>query len=148
LPTPTLHIILVDDDVDDLSLFEEAIDDLKISTELKLFAGGQELLDYINLPDTPVPDLIFLDLKMPKIDGLDCLKEIRGRQEWEKCTVAIYSNFTEEHLIEDTFTQGANIYIEKPDSLSRLRKVLGKVLQLNWQYHTSNLNRSNFLFRI
>lgn len=147
MPTQALHIILVDDDVDDLALFKEAIDALKIRNELMRFDGGEKLINYLNRPGTAIPDLIFLDLKMPKVNGMDCLKEIRSRPAWENCSVAIYSTFSEERLIEETFTQGANIFIEKPDDFEELRKVLGKVLQINWQYHTSNLNRKNFLFR-
>lgn len=148
MPIPILHIILVDDDVDDLSLFREAIDSLDIRTELTLFASGGKMMDYLDLPGKPIPDLVFLDMKMPLINGMDCLKEIRKRPEWEHTSVAIYSSFSEEKAIEDTFMEGANIYIEKPGSLKELGRVLEKVLKIKWQYHTSNLDRSNFLFRI
>ncbi|MGB7394860.1 MAG: response regulator [Pricia sp.] len=148
MPTKALHIILVDDDADDLLLFKEVIDELKMRTELTLLNGGQALIDYLEVPENSVPDLIFVDLKMPRIDGMECLKEIRKRPAWANCSVAIYSNFSSETLIEKTFTEGANIYIEKPEDFIHLKNALQKVLQINWQYHTSNLNRSNFLFRI
>ncbi|MDT7827571.1 response regulator [Pricia sp. S334] len=141
-----LHILLVDDDPDDLLLFKEAIASFEIRSELLLFACGEAFIAHLNATDT-IPDLIFLDMKMPKIDGLECLRQIRKTPEWQDAIVAIYSNFTAEDLIENTFSEGANIYIEKPEDLQKLKKVLKKVLQVNWQYHTSNLNRSNFLLR-
>jgi len=146
--TTLLNIVLVDDDEDDRMLFAEAIEEISIRTKLSLFNHGQELMDYLVLPNVVLPSLIFLDLNMPIKNGMECLKEIRSNSKLKDLCVAIYSTSSSENDIEETFLNGANIYVKKPDNFAKLREVVEKVLQLNWQYHTSNLNKDTFLFRI
>ncbi|MFD2550540.1 response regulator [Bizionia sediminis] len=143
-----LNIALADDDEDDRMLFSEAIEDLDMRTKLSVFNHGQELMDYLNLPNIVLPNLIFLDLNMPIKNGKQCLVEIRKNPRLKDVCVAIYSTSSSEKDIEDTFLNGANIYIKKPNNYSKLLEVIEKVLQLNWQYHTSNLNKETFLFRL
>jgi CheY-like chemotaxis protein len=143
-----LKIVLADDDEDDRMLFKEAIDEISIKTKLTMFNNGQELMDYLNLPNVALPDLVFLDLNMPIKSGMQCLKEIRCNPGLKDVTVAIYSTSSSESDIEDTFVNGANIYLNKPNNFNKLQESIQKVLQINWQYHTSNLNRDNFLFRL
>ncbi|MDO6760385.1 response regulator [Tamlana sp. 2_MG-2023] len=143
-----LNIVLADDDDDDRMLFSEAIDEIAIQTKLMLFNHGQELMDYLTSAEIVLPNLIFLDLNMPIKNGLQCLKEIRSNPLLKDLCVAIYSTSSSEVDIEETFLNGANIYVNKPNNYSKLRESVEKVLQLNWQYHTSNLNKDTFLFRI
>lgn len=148
MPLHTLNIALADDDQDDRTLFKEAIEEIKIKTKLSLFKDGQELMDYLTLPNVILPEIVFLDLNMPIKNGMQCLSEIRSHAKLKDLLVAIYSTSSSEEDIEETFVNGANIYINKPNSFGALKKAIDKVLQLNWQYHTSALNRDNFLLRI
>lgn len=143
-----MNIALADDDADDRLLFEEAIEEIEIKTNLSLFRNGKELMDYLLSPDAVIPEIIFLDLNMPVKDGMQCLAEIRKNLTLKEVCVAIYSTSSSEQDIEETFVKGANIYINKPNTFGKLKKVLEKALQLNWQYHTSALNRDNFLLRL
>ena len=143
-----MNIALADDDDDDRMIFGEAIEELAIKTKLSLFRDGQELMDYLNSPKVVLPNLVFLDLNMPIKNGMQCLREIRQNPTLKNLVIAIYSTSSSEKDIEETFVKGANIYINKPSNFTTLRNVIEKVLQLNWQYHTSNLNRNTFLFRI
>lgn len=144
----TLNIALADDDEDDRLLFKDAIDELKIKTKLSLFINGKELMDYLTLPNVILPEIIFLDLNMPVKNGMQCLKEIRENAHLDTISVAIYSTSSSEKDIEETFINGANVYINKPNKFCDLKDAIERVLQLNWQYHTSTLNRDNFLLRI
>lgn len=143
-----LNIVLADDDEDDRMFFKEVIDEVAMQTKLSLFKNGQELMDYLMLPNIVLPSLIFLDLNMPIKNGLQSLTEIRAQQRFKDIVVAIYSTSSSEQDIEDTFVRGANIYINKPNNFSKLTEVIEKVLNLNWQYFTNNLNKENFLYRI
>lgn len=143
-----LNIALADDDEDDRLIFSEVIEELDMKTKLSLFKDGQELMDYLCLPNVLLPSLIFLDLNMPVKNGMQCLREIRQNSSLKDLAIAIYSTSSSEKDIEETFVNGANIYINKPTNFNNLRDVIEKVLQLNWQYQTSNLNRDTFLFRI
>lgn len=143
-----LNVFLTDDDEDDRLFFEEAINGIDIDTKLTLFNNGQDLMNYLNSTDTTLPDLLFLDLNMPIKNGMECLNEIKSTEKLKNIIVAIYSTSSSERDIEQTFVNGANIYINKPSSFKALKKAINKVLQINWQYHTSQFNRSTFLLRI
>ncbi len=143
-----LRVFLTDDDEDDRLFFQESIESIDIETELILFKNGDELMSYLNAEDAKLPHLIFLDLNMPVKNGLECLKEIKASDKLKDLLIAIYSTSSSEKDIETTFVNGANIYINKPDNFNELKSSIEKVLKINWQYHTSNLNRETFLFRI
>ncbi|MDN3667379.1 response regulator [Algibacter miyuki] len=148
MPLSIMNIVLADDDEDDRLLFDEAITEIDVKTKLSLFNDGKALMDYLLLPETVLPEIVFLDLNMPIKNGMQCLNEIRKHDKLKELCVAIYSTSSSEQDIENTFVNGANVYINKPNSFSALKKAIDKVLKINWQYHTSALNRDNFLLRL
>jgi len=101
-----IKIVLADDDEDDRMLFKEAIDEINIQTKLSLFNNGQELMDYLLLPNVVLPNLIFLDLNMPIKNGQQCLIEIRNNPKLKDLCIAIYSTSSSENDIEETFLNG------------------------------------------
>lgn len=143
-----LHILLADDDEDDRIFFKDAIDEVKVKTVVKMVNDGVQLMDYLNSPGVQLPNLIFLDLNMPKKGGMECLKEIRYDSKLKDLSIAIYSTSASDEDIEETFVKGANIYIKKPNDFGELKRVLAEVISINWQYHTSGLNKENFLLSI
>jgi DNA-binding response OmpR family regulator len=143
-----LQIFLADDDEDDRIFFSEAIEDIKMKNKLKLFNDGKDLMDYLSEPDSILPNILFLDLNMPYKNGLDCLKEIRANDRFKDVSIAIYSTSSSDEDIENTFIEGANIYIKKPNDFSELKKVIKGVFQMNWQFHLSGLNKETFFFSI
>ncbi|WP_370390731.1 response regulator [uncultured Winogradskyella sp.] len=143
-----MKVVLADDDADDRLLFQEAIEEVKINTHLTLFKDGESLIKYLLDRDTTLPEIVFLDLKMPKKDGFQCLETIRSHSKLKDLVVAIYSTSSSEEDIEQTFIKGANIYINKPNRFKDLKQLIAKVMKINWQYHTSALNKDNFLLRI
>ena len=143
-----LHIMLADDDEDDRLFFRDAIEEVKVKTKTTIVNDGVQLMEYLMQPDVILPNLIFLDLNMPRKGGMECLKEIRANQELKDITIAIYSTSASEKDIEETFVKGANVYIKKPNDFGELKLVLSEVISINWQYHTSGLNRENFFLSI
>ena len=143
-----IHIILADDDKDDRMFFTDAFDELKINTKVQTFINGAELMNYLNEDTCILPNVLFLDLNMPKKNGIECLLEIKENERFKDIAIAIYSTSSSEEHIEETFVNGANIYIKKPNDFATLKKVLSDVVTLNWQYHTSGLNKDNFLLRM
>ena len=144
----SLHILLADDDKDDRLFFKYAIEELKIKTRVTTVNDGVQLMEYLNQPDVELPHVVFLDLNMPRKGGIQCLKEIRSDKKFKDLSIAIYSTSGSEKDIEESFIQGANIYITKPNDFKSLKKILAEVININWQYHTSGLNRENFLLSI
>lgn len=143
-----MHILLADDDEDDRLFFTDAIEELKVRTAVSTVNDGVQLMQRLNNPDIKLPNLIFLDLNMPIKGGMECLKEIRSDNNLKNISVAIYSTSASEEDIEETFVKGANIYIKKPNDFVELKKILKEVISINWQYHTSGLNRENFLLSL
>ncbi|MFN3754933.1 response regulator [Flavobacterium sp.] len=143
-----IHIILADDDEDDRLFFTDAFDELKISTKVNTFNDGVELMNYLNQPEAILPNVLFLDLNMPRKNGIECLDEIKQNDRFNDIAIAIFSTSSSEEHIEETFVRGANIYIKKPSDFATLKKVLSDVVTINWQYHTSGLNKDNFLLRL
>ncbi len=146
-PTP-LHIMLADDDEDDRLFFKEAFEEVKIKYAITTFNDGEQLMAYLNVPDNPLPDIIFLDLNMPRKSGMECLKEIRENDRLKRISVAIYSTSSSEQDIEDTFVAGANVYIRKPNDFNMLKKVLSDVVHINWQYIVDGLNKDSFILSL
>ncbi|WP_292947446.1 response regulator [Olleya sp. UBA1516] len=142
-----INITLADDDEDDRLFFTDAFDEIKITTRVKIFNDGVYLMDYLNSDDATLPNVLFLDLNMPRKSGLECLKEIKQNTKFKDIAIAIYSTSASEEDIENTFIQGANIYIKKPSDFKTLKKVLSEVVTINWQYHTNSMNKDNFLLR-
>jgi CheY-like chemotaxis protein len=143
-----IHVLLADDDDDDRLFFREAFEELKLKTQLKTAIDGVELLDYLAQPDAVLPHVLFLDLNMPRKGGMDCLKELKSDNRYKDIAIAIYSTSASEEDIEEAFVKGANVYIKKPSDFEELKKVLAKVITINWQYHTSGLNRDAFMLSL
>jgi CheY-like chemotaxis protein len=148
MTTEYITIYLADDDEDDRLFFTEAFDQLKINTKVSTFNDGVDLMNHLNKPDSILPNILFLDLNMPLKNGFECLLEIKKNKKFNDIAIAIYSTASTEEHIEETFINGANIYIKKPNNFETLKKILSDVVIINWQYHTSNLNKDNFLIRI
>jgi len=140
-----ISIVLADDDEDDRLFFKEAIEQLNLNSDLNLVENGNQLMKYLEDLNSPLPDLVFLDLNMPRKGGLECLREIRSSKKLKGLTVAIYSTSSSEEDIEECFVRGANIYINKPNNFESIKSVLLKVISTNYQYNTSSLNKDNFV---
>ncbi|WP_405384196.1 response regulator [Maribacter sp. LLG6340-A2] len=141
-----LHIALVDDDEDDRSFFEEAIEEINIATQLFLFENGREILKYLNMDHALMPKLIFLDLNMPVINGIQCLREIRSNDHLNDVKVAIYSTSSSTTDIESAFAEGANLYVTKPDSFKKLTKIIYNILHIDWAKSNKGLTKDNFIY--
>jgi CheY-like chemotaxis protein len=148
MQTDALHVLLADDDEDDRLFFKRAIEEVRVKTVLETVNDGQQLMDYLLKNGASLPDVIFLDLNMPRKGGIECLEEIRSIKQLKDISIVIYSTSGSDEDIETTFLKGANVYIKKPNDFQKLKKAIAEVLSINWQYHTSRLNRESFLLVI
>jgi CheY-like chemotaxis protein len=142
------HILLADDDADDRHLFVKAFSELKIKTIVHTVNDGVQLMEYLTKKNAVLPHIIFLDLNMPLKNGLECLKEIKTDKKLKDISIAIYSTSASEKNIEETFHNGANIYIHKPDNYISLKQILGRAVMTSWHYQEAPFDKANFLLRI
>jgi len=141
-------VLLADDDENDRLFFIDAFDEIKIKTVVNTVNDGVDLIKYLLSPDVVLPHVLFLDLNMPRKGGMECLAEIKSDVRFNNIAIAIYSTSASDEDIEETFVNGANVYIKKPSDFEELKKILTKVITINWQYHTSGLNREVFLLNL
>ncbi|MBE9464676.1 response regulator [Dyadobacter subterraneus] len=141
------YIFLVDDDEDDCLLFEDALREVCDTTELRTANDGVELMDILENKIPPTPDVIFLDLNMPKKNGLECLSEIRSEGKYKDIPVVIFSTSGEEETINKVYDQGANYYIRKPGSYPKLKMAIQHILSIDWRQHPFKTFKENFYFQ-
>lgn len=118
-----LSFLLVDDDPDDTFLFEEVLHDVAPSVQLYTAANGQEALDKLK-NGTPLPDLIFLDLNMPRMGGIECLATLKADPALQNVPVIIYTTSSQSKDIEETIQKGAVCFITKPSNMRELSEIL------------------------
>ena len=143
-----MKILLVDDDEDDREFFADALVGVNMNTQLQQLDNGKSCLDYLMEQIENLPNLIFLDLNMPIMNGFECLAEIRKIPKFKELPIAIYSTSSSDKDIEQTFLSGANVYIKKPSSFEDLKKSLAQVIKMNWAYNMDDFKKENFLLRI
>jgi len=119
--TRTNLILLVEDNPDDEELTIEALKDNRVLNELAIVRNGAEALDYLfctgrylSRDKAALPELILLDLKLPKVDGLEVLKQIRATKATELIPVVILTSSKEEEDLIQGYKLGANSYVRKP----------------------------------
>ncbi len=121
------NILLLDDDSDDCALFSDAIKEVDSKFKLTITNDSDKLLESLS-PSSNFPELLFLDLNMPKKNGLECLSEIRQNPELKNLPVIIISTSDNQDVVNKSFEVGANYYISKPSSYSKLKQTLAHVL--------------------
>jgi CheY-like chemotaxis protein len=123
-----LNIVVADDDEDYRFLFEESLHETGISASVSFADNGKEAIDLLNTMDRP-PDMLFLDINMPKMDGLTALERIRTNVLFAKLPIIILSCTEEPDKVEDAYKKGATLFVRKPasylDYISLLRSLLG-----------------------
>ncbi|HYG04687.1 MAG TPA: response regulator [Chryseosolibacter sp.] len=122
------RVLLVDDDADDRELFEEAVKLVNPSLLIDTARDGEELMQYIK---NTIPDVIFLDLNMPKKNGKECLVEIRSDSKFSNIPVIIYTTSLNQVDIAETKRNGASYFFRKPNSFDELKDVLHQILVRN-----------------
>ena len=121
-------ILLVDDDHDDQLLFQEALSEADNSILFQSACNGVDALEKLNFAENDMPDLIFMDVNMPKMNGIDCLIEIKKSEKLKMLPVMMYSTSSFSQYQKECFDHGAIDYIVKPDDYGRLCDTLKNII--------------------
>lgn len=119
-------VILADDDPDDVDVFKAGVDN---HVKLEVVKDGQELMSLLN---HIYPDLLFLDLEMPKMNGLQCLAEIRSNDKLKQLPIVVFSSTTRPANIQTAYEMGAHLFLIKSHVFSELVMALKAVISLDW----------------
>lgn len=126
-----LHILLADDDRDDCLIFQDALAELPISTHTTIVHDGEQLMQLLNQKTTRLPDVIFVDLNMPRKNGFVSLKELKQDEKLKHLPVIIISTSYEPDIVDLLYKSGAQYYICKPTSFENLKQVIHQALTLS-----------------
>ncbi len=130
-------ILLVEDNPDDQKLALRAFKKSQFVNDIIVANDGVEALDYLLARDAyekqsnPLPKVVFLDLKLPKKNGLDVLKEVRGNERTRYLPVVILTSSKEEEDMVSSYRLGANSYVRKPVDFNEFVDAIGH-LSLYW----------------
>lgn len=129
-----LNILLADDDLDDRSFFEKALEEIPIATKLVMVYNGEQLMDHLDNKANLIPDILFLDLSMPRKTGFECLVEIKENKRLKDIPVIMFTtSFTrsidfEDNLKNTLSRMGASDYLRKPGDFEELKQVIHEAI--------------------
>ena len=134
MPKP-VEVLLVEDDEDDVLLTREALKDSKVIVSMTVVQDGEEALKRLRrqppFETSPVPDLILLDLNLPRVSGREVLKELKADPVLRKIPVVVLTTSAADTDVLKCYDLGANCYITKPVDFEQFQRII-KVIDEFW----------------
>ena len=142
-------ILLADDDPDDCMFFKEALDELGVAASFTTVNNGVELIHFLeSKTEQQFPDILFLDLNMPRKSGLECLSELKQHKKFKKIPVIMYSTSANPEVMDSIYDKGAQYYIRKPADFKNLKATLYKALCLSHEIKSLQPPRESFMIQL
>ena len=123
-----MNLLLIDDDDDDVLFFSDALQEIYPAAILHRFASAEEALRQMEQAKTSDPDLIFIDINMPAINGWECLRQIKKMAGWQKIPIVMYSSASLQNSGVAPADVGATAFYQKSDSFDELKDRLKQVI--------------------
>ncbi len=142
-----LHLLLADDDIDDCDFFQDATDELSETLDLTILNDGVKLMEFLLSDSSICPNLIFLDLNMPKKSGMECISEIKSSDKLMHIPIIIYSTSLDQTVVDSLYDKGAHHYIQKPAEFASIKSVIQKTINLFRNPILQNRSRDNFVIQ-
>jgi len=150
-PSSPVEILLVEDNQSDAILTMHALEKSKLANRIDIVRDGEEALDFLlcrgrfaNRSIERAPSLVLLDLKLPKIDGLDVLREIKSNPATKSIPVVVLTTSKEERDLVKSYQLGVNSYIQKPVNFAEFQEVV-RQLGMYWLLVNSKPPASAFI---
>ncbi len=143
-----LNILLADDDKDDRFFFSMALEGFSIPTLLDTVVDGEKLMTYLSENLLRLPDVIFLDLNMPRKNGFECLLEIKLNPKLNQLPVIIFSTSYEQEVVNLLYKNGAKYFIRKPSEYLQFKKIVQQTITLISLGNKQVPNRDSFVLTV
>jgi CheY-like chemotaxis protein len=130
LISQNINILLADDDQADCLLFKDALEELPVSAHLTIVSNGEQVIEELTKKGNKLPDVLFLDLNMPRKNGFATLGEIKRNTGLQKLPVIMFSTSSDMETVKRVYRDAAHYYICKPVDFSQLKKVIYEALTL------------------
>jgi CheY-like chemotaxis protein len=141
------NLLLADDDTDDCIFFKEVLEELGVDTTLTVVNDGVELMRLLSKKTNSLPDVLFLDLNMPRKNGFECLLEIKLDDKLKHLPVVIFSTSLDMQVVNLLYEKGAHYYIRKPGEFSKLKKVIQEALTVTSQTKSGQPAKEKFILQ-
>jgi CheY-like chemotaxis protein len=127
----TIHVLLVEDNPGDADLTRETLEAGKLHLHVSVVIDGPQALDYLfkRAPFTqaPSPDLILLDLNLPRLSGREVLAEVKAHQELGRIPIVVLTSSDADHDVSQSYQLGANCYVTKPVGLAAFQATVTSI---------------------
>ncbi|ROH97511.1 response regulator [Chryseobacterium daecheongense] len=143
-----LNVIVADHDEGNLVCFKDILKDLKIEVKIQMFWSGTELMGYLKNKNNIVPEVLFMAYNLAEKNAVECLEEIKSDERFNNMVNVFYSDHFSDLEMDEIFVKGANVCLKRPEEYKAFKKVLTEVITVNWQYHTSGMNKDNFIMKV
>ncbi len=139
-----VNVLLVEDNISHAELVILSFEEHRIANRIYHVSDGEEALDYLFIRvdysdpvKIPMPHLVLLDLRLPKIDGLEVLKEIKSCKELERIPTVIFTTSSAEMDVAKAYEYHANSYLVKPVNFEKFNQLMDEIgfYWLAWNYH-------------
>lgn len=145
MDTKRLNLLLADDDEDDCLFFKEALGELPGAAHLTIVHDGEQLIQLLTEKSTALPDVLFLDLNMPRKNGFECLSDMKADEKLKHIPVIVLSTYFESTVANLLYKNGAHYCIRKPAEFARLKEVIQQALALIAQGSECQPEKENFV---
>lgn len=141
-----ITLFIAEDDPDDLDIFTDAIREVNSDVFIQSFSDGDSLMKHI-YSDIDIPDLIFLDINMPYVTGMECLRKIREDIRFIRTPVIMFTTSGTREDIMESFYAGATRYITKPNEFKTLINFFEQLFNLHFQKRLTKTDLLNFAMK-
>ena len=143
-----ISIILAEDDEDDRVIFQDALKELPIFTKLITVNDGEELMEHLFRNNKEPVHVLFLDINMPRKNGIDCITAIKKNENLNNLPVIIFSTSFDKEMIDHLHDLGANYYMRKPNGFLRLQEIIERALNLMLTTGLSQPAKDKFILNV
>lgn len=139
----SLHLLLVDDDPDEVGLFCASMRQLNLPFHV-VYAKNHDAL-FLALGQEPEIDLIIMDISLPGISGIDCLRELKKHRMYAGIPVVVMTTSKDTHIIDAAYFSGAHYFVLKPYSHRNYLETLDRLFSIDWKSRPTVPAKEQFL---
>ena len=122
-----LDLLIAEDNVSDARLIKRILEKENLTTSFYWVKDGEQIVDYLMKMENPLPKVVVLDIKMPRLDGFGVLRQLKADKRTSKIPIIMYSSSSEVSDIDLAYTLGANSYLSKPTKLENMKELFTRI---------------------
>lgn len=129
----SFNIVLAERDTEYQEIFQEALEEMSIQGTLTIVNDGKELMDKLKSAQSPMFNVVVLDMNIPKKSGIQCLREIRKDHKWNNTFSVVLTSDKNRNQAEKAYRAGANLFMTKPESYHDYMETVRKIFTSEWE---------------